>query len=105
MSARSWRSRRTRALFARPRHPYTEALLSAVPEPDPRRRAERIVLGGEVADPANPPPGCHFHPRCRYAIERCRHEAPALRELAADHSVRCHRAEELSLAGVAVGLH
>jgi oligopeptide/dipeptide ABC transporter ATP-binding protein len=95
----------TRALFARPLHPYTEALLSAVPVPDPRRRSQRIVLGGEVADPANAPPGCPFHPRCAYAIERCRNEAPALRQLAADHSVRCHRAEELSLAGVAVGLH
>ena len=71
----------TRALFARPRHPYTEALLSAVPVPDPRRRSQRIVLEGEVADPANAPPGCHFHPRCPYAIERCRNEAPALREL------------------------
>ncbi len=71
----------TRALFARPRHPYTEALLSAVPVPDPRRRSQRIVLAGEVADPANPPPGCPFHPRCPYAIERCRNEAPALREL------------------------
>ena len=76
----------TAPLFARPLHPYTEALLSAVPVPDPRRRSQRIVLEGEVADPANAPPGCPFHPRCPYAIERCRHEAPALRELAADHS-------------------
>jgi oligopeptide/dipeptide ABC transporter ATP-binding protein len=91
----------TRALFAKPLHPYTEALLSAVPVPDPRRRSQRIVLAGEVADPANAPPGCPFHPRCAYAVERCRQEVPALRELAADHAVRCHRAEELSLAGVA----
>ena len=82
-------------------HPYTEALLSAVPVPDPRRRSQRIVLAGEVADPANAPPGCPFHPRCAYAIERCRNEAPALRELTAGHRVRCHRAEELTLAGVA----
>ena len=56
----------TAALFATPRHPYTEALLSAVPVPDPRRRAQRIVLEGDVADPSDPPPGCAFHPRCRY---------------------------------------
>jgi oligopeptide/dipeptide ABC transporter ATP-binding protein len=95
----------TGELFARPCHPYTEALLSAVPVPDPRRRSQRIVLAGEVADSANAPPGCPFHPRCAYAIERCRNEAPALRELTAGHRVRCHRAEELSLAGVAGGLH
>ncbi|MGH6918709.1 MAG: oligopeptide/dipeptide ABC transporter ATP-binding protein, partial [Geminicoccaceae bacterium] len=93
----------TAELFARPLHPYTEALLSAVPVPDPRRRSRRIVLKGEVADPANPPPGCHFHPRCAYAIERCRQEEPALRELASGHLARCHRAEELTLAGVQEG--
>ena len=93
----------TRELFARPRHPYTEALLSAVPVPDPRRRSHRIVLAGEVADPANAPPGCPFHPRCAYAVERCRQEPPPLRELAAGHRVRCHRAEELGLAGVELG--
>ena len=90
----------TERLFSRPLHPYTEALLSAVPVPDPRRRSQRVILKGEVADPANPPPGCYFHPRCAYAVERCRTEAPALRELAPDHSARCHRAEELSLLGV-----
>ncbi len=93
----------TAELFARPLHPYTEALLSAVPVPDPRRRSKRIVLGGEVADPANPPSGCHFHPRCPYAIERCRQEEPALRQLAGGHLARCHRAEELTLAGVQEG--
>jgi oligopeptide/dipeptide ABC transporter ATP-binding protein len=77
-----------------------EALLSAVPVPDPRRRRERIVLAGEVADPSNPPTGCHFHPRCPYVIERCRREEPALRQLESGHLTRCHRAEELSLAGV-----
>ena len=93
----------TAELFARPLHPYTEALLSAVPVPDPRRRSRRIVPKGEVADPANPPPGCHFHPRCAYAIERCRKEEPALRELSTGHLARCHRAEELTLAGVQEG--
>jgi peptide/nickel transport system ATP-binding protein len=91
----------TEALFATPRHPYTEALLSAVPVPDPRRRAKRIVLEGDVADPSDPPSGCAFHPRCRYAVERCRHEVPALQEVAPGHWVRCLRARELGLRGVA----
>jgi oligopeptide/dipeptide ABC transporter ATP-binding protein len=90
----------TAALFATPRHPYTEALLSAVPVADPRRRARRIVLEGEVADPSRPPPGCAFHPRCRYAIERCRHEVPTLAANTAGSLVACHRADELHLAGV-----
>src|SRR5438093_3921664 len=64
-------------LFTAPRHPYTEALLSAVPEPDPRRRAQRIVLSGDVANPANPPSGRYFHPRCAYARDLCRMQAPA----------------------------
>ncbi len=91
----------TDALFRAPLHPYTEALLSAVPKPDPRRRSERIILKGEVADPAHPPSGCHFHPRCPYAVERCRTEVPTLDEVAPHHRVSCHRARELSLAGVA----
>jgi len=91
----------TDALFASPRHPYTEALLSAVPVPDPRRRARRIVLEGDVADPSDTPPGCAFHPRCRHATERCRQEVPALQEVAPNHFVSCLRARELSLAGVA----
>jgi peptide/nickel transport system ATP-binding protein len=90
----------TKELFANPLHPYTEALLSAVPKPDPRGRRQRIVLEGDVADPANPPSGCYFHPRCRYAIDRCQTETPELRELRPGHVVSCHRAEELSLAGV-----
>jgi peptide/nickel transport system ATP-binding protein len=89
----------TEELFANPKHPYTEALLSAVPKPDPRMRSEPLVLPGEVADPGNPPPGCYFHPRCRYAIDHCKTEAPALREIAPGHMVSCHRAEELTLIG------
>ena len=77
----------TAPLFAAPQHPYTEALLSAVPKPDPRLRAQRIVLEGEVADPANPPSGCYFHPRCPYAVERCRVETPALEPVAPGHFV------------------
>jgi peptide/nickel transport system ATP-binding protein len=91
----------TRQLFITPKHPYTEALLSAVPKPNPRLRTEPIVLAGEVADPANPPSGCYFHPRCRYAIERCKVETPELRTIAPNHAVSCHRAEELTLQGVA----
>jgi peptide/nickel transport system ATP-binding protein len=91
----------TDALFNQPRHPYTEALLSAVPVPDPRQRARRIVLEGEVADPSNLPSGCHFHPRCRYATERCRQEVPEPEEVTPGHIVRCLRARELTLAGIA----
>jgi peptide/nickel transport system ATP-binding protein len=90
----------TEALFTAPRHPYTEALLSAVPVPDPRRRAQRIVLEGDVADPSDPPPGCPFHPRCRYATDRCRQAVPELEEVVPGHWTRCLRAKELSLDGV-----
>ncbi len=90
----------TQRLFGTPKHPYTEALLSAVPKPDPRLRAQRIVLEGDVADPANPPAGCYFHPRCRYAQDVCRRETPRLEEIAPGHFVSCHRARELTLRGV-----
>ena len=90
----------TKDLFLYPKHPYTEALLSAVPKPDPRLRTQSIVLAGDVADPANPPSGCYFHPRCRYRIDRCETEEPVLRQIALDHFVSCHRAEELRLLGV-----
>jgi peptide/nickel transport system ATP-binding protein len=90
----------TEALFASPKHPYTEALLSAVPKPDPRQRSDRIILQGEVADPANTPPGCHFHPRCSYAQAVCREKSPIQEEIAPNHFVSCHRARELSLRGV-----
>ncbi len=90
----------TAELYANPRHPYTEALLSAVPKPDPRIRVEPMVLTGEVADPANAPSGCAFHPRCRYAQEICKIERPALREIEREHWSACHFAEELRLMGV-----
>ncbi|MGL3104535.1 ABC transporter ATP-binding protein [Bradyrhizobium sp. BR 1432] len=89
----------TEALFARPRHPYTEALLSAVPTPDPRRKSRRIVLAGEVGNAVSPPSGCAFHPRCAYATEICRHEMPKLEEIAPGHMARCHHAPKLALAG------
>jgi peptide/nickel transport system ATP-binding protein len=90
----------TDALFSAPRHPYTAALLSAVPEPDPRTRSRRIVLQGEVANPAAPPGGCYFHPRCPHAIDVCRTETPVWQEISRGHFVGCHRADELQLAGV-----
>jgi len=90
----------TAELFTAPKHPYTAALLSAVPEPDPRAPSRRIMLEGEVANPAAPPPGCYFHPRCPYAIDKCRTEAPSWREISPAHFAACHRAEELQLAGV-----
>ncbi len=89
----------TKRLFKTPKHPYTEALLSAVPQTAPHLRSQRIILEGEVADPANPPAGCYFHPRCRYALDICREEAPALEEILPGHAVSCHRALELELAG------
>ncbi|SFI73715.1 peptide/nickel transport system ATP-binding protein [Paenibacillus sp. UNC496MF] len=90
---------RTAELFRRPRHPYTEALLSAKPVPDPRRKSERIVLQGEVANPAKPPSGCYFHPRCPYAQETCRLQKPEWRRVGEDHFVACHLADELTLQG------
>ncbi len=82
----------TATLFARPAHPYTQALLEAIPIPDPRRRRSRAVLRGEVPSPINPPSGCHFHPRCPIATERCRVEVPELRDLGAGQSAACHHA-------------
>jgi peptide/nickel transport system ATP-binding protein len=91
----------TEELFGAPKHPYTAALLSAAPEPDPRARSKRIILQGEVANPAAPPSGCYFHPRCPHAVDRCKTETPAWREVTPARFVACHRAEELSLPGVA----
>ena len=90
----------TEELFLNPQHPYTEALLSAVPKPDPRLKMERVILSGEVANPANPPSGCYFHPRCRYAKELCKKENPQLKKTNPEHQVSCHFAKELSLQGI-----
>jgi peptide/nickel transport system ATP-binding protein len=97
----------TDQLFSSPKHPYTAALLSSVPEPDPRARARanRMVLQGEVASPANPPSGCYFHPRCPHAQDICRLEAPVLEEIEPGHYVSCHRSKELDLPGIAGATH
>jgi peptide/nickel transport system ATP-binding protein len=85
----------TGEVLARPAHPYTVALRSAVPEIDLAARRSRVVLPGTVPDPANPPPGCPFHPRCPMAVDRCRVEPPLLREIALGRAVACHRAEDV----------
>ncbi|MGE0224968.1 MAG: ABC transporter ATP-binding protein [Acetobacteraceae bacterium] len=79
-----------KTLFASPQHPYTEALLAAVPLPDPALKRSRRRVEGDVPSPIKPPPGCHFHPRCPYAEARCKQEAPVLREIAPGHLVSCH---------------
>ena len=89
----------TQALYYTPRHPYTEALMSAIPVPDPDAASKPVLLVGERPDPANPPPGCRFHTRCRYADARCRVEMPSLAAIADGHMVACHHAASLSLAG------
>jgi oligopeptide/dipeptide ABC transporter ATP-binding protein len=90
----------TEEIMARPLHPYTEALLSAVPSADPDIRSNRIQLQGEVPSPANPPSGCIFHPRCRYAKAVCSQEEPISQEVTPGHFVRCHFATELHLKGI-----
>ncbi|MBZ0302395.1 MAG: ABC transporter ATP-binding protein [Anaerolineae bacterium] len=92
----------TEDLYVNPKHPYTEALLSAVPKPDPRLHEEPIILSGEVANPANPPSGCYFHPRCKYAQDVCKHETPPLQEVTPGHFAACHFSSELDLVGVPV---
>jgi oligopeptide/dipeptide ABC transporter ATP-binding protein len=82
-----------RSLFAMPQHPYTEALLSAVPVPDPKAKRKRIILSGDVPSPINPPSGCRFHTRCPYAFDRCKVEEPAMREVRPGHHVACHLRE------------
>jgi peptide/nickel transport system ATP-binding protein len=89
----------TEQVYTTPLHPYTEALMSAVPQPDPKAKKERIVLQGELPSPENPPSGCYFHPRCRYAQEICKTTPPALEEIHPNHFARCHFARELNLKG------
>jgi peptide/nickel transport system ATP-binding protein len=87
-------------LYANPLHPYTEALMSAVPRTEPGRKINRILLTGDVPSPANPPSGCKFHPRCRYAQSICSEEVPQLVEYNPDHYAACHRVKELELTGI-----
>ena len=88
-------------VFRHPRHPYTEALLSALPETDPAAQEARIVLRGDVPSPANPPSGCPFHPRCVYAEDRCKTDPPELVDVSPNHATACLRAQELDLQGKA----
>ena len=91
----------TRQLFTRPRHPYTEALLSAIPRPDPDQPLpDSGGVEGELPDPAHPPSGCYFHPRCPYAQQICREEEPPLLEVAPQQVAACHFADELELQGI-----
>ncbi len=91
----------TEQIFTCPQHPYTAALLSAVLEPDPATRGQFAVLEGEVPSPADPPPGCHFNPRCPYVVERCSSDLPQLEETSVGSRAACHRTPELSLDGIA----
>ncbi len=90
----------TDEIYLRPRHPYTEALLSAIPRTDGQQRKRRILLPGEVANAAKLPTGCCFHPRCRYRVKQCEQEVPQWQEVSTGHYVACHRAQELELRGV-----
>lgn len=89
----------TEKLFYTPKHPYTEALMSAIPDADPNRPMSPVLLSGERPNPADPPPGCRFHTRCRYAEQTCRTTQPALHEIEPGHFVSCHFAETLELKG------
>ena len=92
----------TNALFAAPRHPYTRALLSAIPVPKPQAKRSRILLQGELPSALNPPTGCRFHTRCSYAVERCRIENPALIADSTGHATACHRTADLPAADAVV---
>jgi peptide/nickel transport system ATP-binding protein len=89
----------TPKLFYQPRHPYTAALMSAIPALNPDEVMQPEMLEGEIPNPSNPPSGCHFHPRCRYAQEVCKHDVPLLREVAPGQFAACHFAEQLTLKG------
>ncbi len=93
----------TEQLFTKPLHPYTEALLSAVPIADPTANGDRIPLDGELPNPANPPTGCFFHTRCRFATEECRTMDVTLVEKDPNHFVACHRADDIDLMGLVGG--
>ncbi len=82
-------------LYRNPLHPYTQALLSAIPIPDPRRKRHRITLTGEVPSPVNPPQGCRFHPRCPFAVDICKHEVPVFEEKTAGHWAACHLVDRM----------
>ena len=90
----------TEELYHNPKHPYTEALLSSVPNPQFNAQKQRIILSGEVPSPSKPPSGCYFHPRCRYATALCAEHEPALTEISPGHKVACHFADTLTLGGV-----
>ena len=91
----------TQELFHSPKHPYTKALLSAIPGVDPNQKFAPVRLDGEIPNPANLPPGCRFSTRCSYVQEHCKHEQPAWREIASDHMVSCHFAEKLDVGDLA----
>jgi peptide/nickel transport system ATP-binding protein len=90
----------TMDLFQQPKHPYTEALISAVPVANPKTKTARILLAGDVPSPLNPPTGCHFHPRCKYADGLCAEKTPDYRDVGGEHYVACHKADELNLQSV-----
>jgi peptide/nickel transport system ATP-binding protein len=87
-------------VLGNPKHPYSEALLSAIPRPNPHYRMERIILSGEAANPAAPPPGCVFHPRCKYCQDICKVEVPPLVEVEPGHFAACHFSDTLALEGI-----
>lgn len=94
---------KTEELFSNPKHPYTEALMSAVPVPDPDYNVEEIILTGDVPSPVNPPSGCYFHPRCRYVQEICKTDDPTYRDLGCEHFVTCHLVDSLKLRPIRTG--